>query len=643
MSSNKQATSIATRTKAALAVVFGLVVAGVAGFGLKDEDGRSLVERLTTTASTPGAGGNGTSSTPAPLVSQDAALGDDAAKPDEAGQEQAAAPETPTAESGADTQAQDTQQPSGGTQEQEAAEVPAQVGSDQAGNDQAASQQAGTEPASEEKEEVASLEPGKTPDAGQSAAPAGSEQPAVTPVPSDSGNAAQEQTAIDPEAPTFDVMRVERDGSLVVAGKAMPGSKVELLQNGEAILSEMAGPSGDWVAVLDRPLAPGDHELSIRTTTPDGAVKLSQETGIARIPESMDGEVLALVTKPGEATRVLQMETPGNAAPAAEPQDSAAAPAGDGTGEPAKPVRQLALVQAVDVEPGKIIVAGKGEPGRRVGVYLDNEYKGTAEIGGEGGFILSIPGELAAGEHSVRIDVLEGGTSEVASRSEVTVLHEPDQKAAGEMQMAAAETADTAQQETPAAPAENGVNAGTASDAAPGASAPASNAGSDNVSGGGSDGSGQVTQPTSPSPSTGESAPAAEGGDASSAAGAQMEAGNSAPAGAASAEGSTAPSDQQQEVSSPSTGDSTPVAQTPATEDSSPVIRTGQSLIIRKGDNLWRVSRRFYGAGRSYTLIYSANRDQIRDPDLIYPGQVLSIPSREEEAPTPGTGGTTTN
>ncbi|BBE70594.1 LysM peptidoglycan-binding domain-containing protein [Oharaeibacter diazotrophicus] len=51
-----------------------------------------------------------------------------------------------------------------------------------------------------------------------------------------------------------------------------------------------------------------------------------------------------------------------------------------------------------------------------------------------------------------------------------------------------------------------------------------------------------------------------------------------------------------------------------------------QSLIIRRGDNLWTIARRLYGRGVRYSTIYQANTDQIRDPDLIYPGQIFVIP-----------------
>jgi nucleoid-associated protein YgaU len=56
--------------------------------------------------------------------------------------------------------------------------------------------------------------------------------------------------------------------------------------------------------------------------------------------------------------------------------------------------------------------------------------------------------------------------------------------------------------------------------------------------------------------------------------------------------------------------------------------RVGESktMIIRRGDNLWRIARRLYGQGVRYSTIYAANTDQIGDPDMIYPGQVFVIP-----------------
>ena len=57
----------------------------------------------------------------------------------------------------------------------------------------------------------------------------------------------------------------------------------------------------------------------------------------------------------------------------------------------------------------------------------------------------------------------------------------------------------------------------------------------------------------------------------------------------------------------------------------------GGSVVVQPGNSLWRIARRLYGEGIQYTVIYEANRDQIRDPDLIYPGQVFDAPEQPAE------------
>jgi nucleoid-associated protein YgaU len=49
---------------------------------------------------------------------------------------------------------------------------------------------------------------------------------------------------------------------------------------------------------------------------------------------------------------------------------------------------------------------------------------------------------------------------------------------------------------------------------------------------------------------------------------------------------------------------------------------------VSRGDSLWRISRLTYGAGMRYAVIYKANREQIRNPNLIYPGQIFVLPTR---------------
>ena len=58
---------------------------------------------------------------------------------------------------------------------------------------------------------------------------------------------------------------------------------------------------------------------------------------------------------------------------------------------------------------------------------------------------------------------------------------------------------------------------------------------------------------------------------------------------------------------------------------------TQGSVIIRRGDTLWQISRRVYGRGVRYSTIYLANQEQIADPDRIWPGQVFRVPGETPE------------
>ena len=69
-------------------------------------------------------------------------------------------------------------------------------------------------------------------------------------------------------------------------------------------------------------------------------------------------------------------------------------------------------------------------------------------------------------------------------------------------------------------------------------------------------------------------------------------------------------------------------AATPPSDGSSPsaLILPRTTTVVSPGDSLWRISRNTYGAGMRYAVVYRANRDQIRNPDRIYPGQVFVLP-----------------
>lgn len=54
---------------------------------------------------------------------------------------------------------------------------------------------------------------------------------------------------------------------------------------------------------------------------------------------------------------------------------------------------------------------------------------------------------------------------------------------------------------------------------------------------------------------------------------------------------------------------------------------TDTTYTVKKRDCLWNIAKKFYGNGAKYTVIYNANKSKIKNPNLIYPGQVFIIPA----------------
>ena len=69
----------------------------------------------------------------------------------------------------------------------------------------------------------------------------------------------------------------------------------------------------------------------------------------------------------------------------------------------------------------------------------------------------------------------------------------------------------------------------------------------------------------------------------------------------------------------------TPVTSSEPTESSKP--QTGSTYTVQPGDCLWSISRRFYGTGTRWNVIYETNKSIIRKPDFIQIGQILEIPA----------------
>lgn len=462
--------------------------------------------------------------------------------------------------------------------------------------------------------------------------------PASTPAPTTGDTAT---------APTFDVLRVEPDGSAVIAGKATPGSKLEIINNGQVIAQTTVEGSGDFVAVLENPLKPGDHQIILRAIGKDGVVVQSQETATVAVPAQKDGELLAMVTTPGKASRLMSVPeaapatTPAQVpAPAAgQPQtDTATAPQNaNGTAPAAAPSETASIrVLAVEFEGSRIFVAGSAPEAVSVRVLVDDRPIGTNKAEASGSFVVEGDVELSVGNHVITAEALDAAGN-VTVRVRVPFLRP-------EMDQATVAMQQTSPSSNATNPAPGIVSDRTAFDAlrmdvkkafdilsglyqdgkvpaldqvaaAKSATSIALRSLSEFRTAASADAAfttfaSDIAAKARALLSTVDGLPndvAAIGKQIASLTGRFAELNAALPAGVA------APASNQ-----PSTA--------PQTFEQAPLAQSNTAVIIRRGDTLWQISRRVYGQGVRYTTIYLANQDQIKNPDLIEPGQIFGVP-----------------
>ena len=59
-----------------------------------------------------------------------------------------------------------------------------------------------------------------------------------------------------------------------------------------------------------------------------------------------------------------------------------------------------------------------------------------------------------------------------------------------------------------------------------------------------------------------------------------------------------------------------------------PAAGAAQTYTVAGGDTLSKIAKKFYGNANAWNTIFQANKDQIKNPDMIHPGQVLKIPAK---------------
>lgn len=259
--------------------------------------------------------------------------------------------------------------------------------------------------------------------------------------------------------PGFDVVRIDPDGNTVIAGRAVPGTDVTILDAGKEIGHARADERGEWVFLPDHALPAGSRELSLRGVDEKGASADSRDVVVLVVPEQKGGKTLAVRTdrQTGTST-VLQGTSP--------------IPAGS-----------VITLDSVDYdETGALSLRGRTTTAGTVQVYLDNAAIGSVKTAEGNTWSLKPEKKAEKGDHVLRADLTDD-KGKVIGRielpfSRIEIAGMPD----------------------------------------------------------------------------------------------------------------------------------------------------GLRVVVQEGNSLWRMARRAYGDGLAYTVIYDANKGQIRDPNLIYPGQVFIVP-----------------
>ncbi|QND50037.1 LysM peptidoglycan-binding domain-containing protein [Rhizobium lusitanum] len=470
--------------------------------------------------------------------------------------------------------------------------------------------------------------------------------------------APQTQAAADSSAPSFDVLRVEPDGSTVIAGSAEPNSKLEIVDGDKVVTTTQVGPTGDFVAVLENPLPPGDHELALRATGKDGKAVTSEEVATVSVPKDDKSQLLAMVSKPGVASRIITAPsakqgrvTPSEPAtttnaPAtttdAKPQDNAAVasanpavgsnaatpPAATSSGEPD------VMVNAVEIENDRIFVAGTTKPNAKVRAYADDKLIGEITAGADGHFVVDGTLPLAVGDHKIRVDVL-GNNGDVVVRTSVNFT-----RPAGNQLTVAAQTpaAGTSSAANTMVPLDEGElrklteNAGKAFALLKSLFTDGKLPNAEQLAAARSGTEIALKSLSEFRPTIDANAALKQAAtDASNAALKALSALQALPKDPKSV-GDALPNLEQMiaAVAKPKTAPpaSAEAASNggPKTLEQAPLSQDTNAVIIRRGDTLWQISRRIYGAGVRYTTIYIANEDKINNPDRILPGQVFGLP-----------------
>jgi nucleoid-associated protein YgaU len=203
---------------------------------------------------------------------------------------------------------------------------------------------------------------------------------------------------LTPTPPSFDIVKVDPGGHAVIAGRAAPGAKVEVLDGDKSLGEVTADSRGEWVLVPTSPMTPGDRQLTLEATDPaTGAKTKSTDTvalSVAPPTPSAPGSGTVAVLLPGnvdQPARALQTPDARNG--------------------------NLSLDTAEYNDSGSLMLSGHASPGATLRLYANNQPLATVTADAQGKWAVTAPppAGLPPGKIELRVDQLAADGS-VAQR-----------------------------------------------------------------------------------------------------------------------------------------------------------------------------------------------------------------------------------
>ena len=416
----------------------------------------------------------------------------------------------------------------------------------------------------------------------------------------------------DLQRPQFDIVRVEPTGEAVIAGHAAPKAKVAITDQGRIVAEATADDTGQF-AILPPPFAPGGHNLGLTASVDGGepvevsapvAIDVPQPPKAASAPKVASAPATpvphaaatptppARAPTPTTANSVVQPPTP------SKPAQIVVAAKGDAAaGATARQPRVIVAGVAVE-DAGRLVVTGAASAGAFVNLYLNGSFLANVVAGKDGRWSVTVQHGMKGGAYAIRADEIDRAKDSVISRAEVPFNY-PERVASQAVEQKPAPVAPIAPT-PPSAPVPE-PSKGAPSLAAASPSTPPA---------------------TTPVPALAKGAPSAP--VASMPVAAPTKAAPPAPTVRQPAEAAVAT------AAASAAAQPAPTAAAIGPNAANAIVRDVDTTKVVRGDSLWRISSQHYGNGVRYKQIYAANAAQIRNPRLIYPGQIFVLPQ-----PTP--------